>query len=156
VLGVTVELTLVVQCVVEVTFKEGGGSWWISCVDFARSLAQPTTTISFHTVLYFVTFKVVNHCILGINEIVDVSHEVGNGISADFVDLLEELDVGDYLLVVGYHIFILDTDEGVVVLEEMVGVLSENFTFSHLHFGEVVSVAGAVVGRLVVHGEELR
>jgi hypothetical protein len=40
-------------------------------------------------------------------------------------------------------------------LEEMVGVLSKSFTFPHMHLGEVVSVAGAVVGRLIVRREEL-
>jgi hypothetical protein len=70
------------------------------------------------------------------------------------VDPLKELEVGDSLLVVGYHVFILDTSEGVAVFEEMVSVLSESFTFLHPHFGEVVSVARAVAGPLVVCSEE--
>jgi hypothetical protein len=37
--GITVELALVVHDRVEVTFKEGGGSWWICHVGFTRSLA---------------------------------------------------------------------------------------------------------------------
>jgi hypothetical protein len=39
VLGVTVELALVVHEHIEVTFKEGGRSWWIYYIGFARSLA---------------------------------------------------------------------------------------------------------------------
>jgi hypothetical protein len=38
VLGIAVELTLVVHDHVEVTFKEGGRSWWICHVGFTRSL----------------------------------------------------------------------------------------------------------------------
>jgi hypothetical protein len=43
--------------------------------------------------------------------------------SVSFVDLLEELDVCDPLLVVGDDILILDTCEGVAVLEVVVSVL---------------------------------
>jgi hypothetical protein len=58
------------------------------------------------------------------------------------MDLLEELEVGDSLLVVGYHIFIFDASEGVAILEEVIVVLLESFSFPHAHFGKVVSVAG--------------
>jgi hypothetical protein len=37
--GITMKLTLVVHDHVEVTFKEGGRSWWICHVGFTRSLA---------------------------------------------------------------------------------------------------------------------
>jgi hypothetical protein len=37
VLGVAVELALVVHDHIEVTFEEGGRSWWISHIGFARS-----------------------------------------------------------------------------------------------------------------------
>jgi hypothetical protein len=37
--GIAMELTLVVHDHVEVTFKEGGRSWWIRHVGFSRSLA---------------------------------------------------------------------------------------------------------------------
>jgi hypothetical protein len=147
-------LTLVIQCAIEVTLKEGGRSWWVSRIDLARSLARLAATVSVHVDLGSVTFEVVYDCVLGIDEFVDVSHEVGYGFSAGFMDLLEELEVGDSLLVVVYHIFILDSGEGVVVLEETIGVLSESFTFAYPYLGEVVSVAGAIVGRLVVRREE--
>jgi hypothetical protein len=39
VLAITVEIALVVHDHVEVTFKEGGRSWWICHVGFTRSLA---------------------------------------------------------------------------------------------------------------------
>jgi hypothetical protein len=38
-LGIAVKLALVVHDHVEVTFEEGGGSWWICHMDFTRSLA---------------------------------------------------------------------------------------------------------------------
>jgi hypothetical protein len=102
-----------------------------------------------------VSFEVVYLRVLGIDELVDIGHEVGDRVSAGFMDLLEELKFGDPLLVVGYDIFIIDTSEGVVVLEEAVGVLSKSFVFPHPYFGKVVSVVGAVVGHLVVSREEL-
>jgi hypothetical protein len=71
-----------------------------------------------------------------------------------FVDLLKELDVGDYLLVVGNDVFVLNTCKGVAVLEVAVGVLSESFVTPQPHSGEVMSVTRTVVGRLVVGREE--
>jgi hypothetical protein len=76
--------------------------------------------------------------------------------SVSFVDLLEELDVGDPLFVVGNDILIFDTREGVAVLEVAVGVLSESFIASHPHSSEVVSVARAIIGHLVIGREEAR
>jgi hypothetical protein len=70
------------------------------------------------------------------------------------MDLLEELDVGDSLLVVGDDILVLDTRKGVAVFKVEVDVLLEGFVASHPHFGEVMSVTGSVVGRLVVGREE--
>jgi hypothetical protein len=70
--------------------------------------------------------------------------------SVIFVDLLEELDVGDPLLVVGNDVFVFDTREGVAVLKVAVGVLSESLIASHPHSGEVVSVTRLIIGRLVV------
>jgi hypothetical protein len=82
-------------------------------------------------VIDFVTFGVMHDCILGVDELVDLSHEVDDGFSTGFVNFLEELEVGDSLLVVVDHILVLDASEGVAVLEETVGVLSESFTFPH-------------------------
>jgi hypothetical protein len=45
VLGVAVELTLVVHDHIEVTFKEGGRSWWICYIGFIRSFARPGASI---------------------------------------------------------------------------------------------------------------
>jgi hypothetical protein len=70
--------------------------------------------------------------------------------SVSFVDLVEDLDVGDPLLVVGNDVFVFDTREGVAVLEVAVGVLSESLIASHPHSGEVVSVTRLIIGRLVV------
>jgi hypothetical protein len=76
--------------------------------------------------------------------------------SISFMDLLEELDVGDPLLVVGDDVLVFDTCEGVAVLEVAVGILLESFIASHPHSSEVVSVAGVIIGRLVIGREEAR
>jgi hypothetical protein len=65
------------------------------------------------------------------------------------VDLLKQLDVGD-------DVVVFDTCKGVTVLEVAVGVLTESFITSHPHSGEVMSIARAIVGRLVVGREEAR
>jgi hypothetical protein len=72
------------------------------------------------------------------------------------VDLLKQLDVGDSLFVVGDDVVVFDTCKGVAVLEVAVGVLTESFITSHPHSGEVMSIARAIVGRLVVGREEAR
>jgi DUF1009 family protein len=43
-------------------------------------------------------------------------------VGLSFVNLLKELDVGDSLLVVGDDVLILDTCEGLAVLEVAVGL----------------------------------
>jgi hypothetical protein len=48
--GVAVELALVVHDYVEVTFKEGGRSWWICHVGFTRSLAVTTRPGKYRTI----------------------------------------------------------------------------------------------------------
>jgi hypothetical protein len=83
-LGVTVELALVVHDHVEVTFKEGGRSRWISRIDFARSLVCPATTV-----IVIFSFEDVYYHILGVDKLVDVGHEVGDGVGVSFMDLLE-------------------------------------------------------------------
>jgi hypothetical protein len=70
--------------------------------------------------------------------------------SVSFVDLLEELDIGDPLLVVSNDVLVLDTRKGVAVLEVAVGVLPKSLVTSHPHSGEVVSVTRSIVGRLLV------
>jgi hypothetical protein len=59
VLGVTVELALVVHDHIEVTFEEGGRSWWFCYIGFARSLARPGAS----TIVVF-SIKVMHYCIL--------------------------------------------------------------------------------------------
>jgi ABC-type uncharacterized transport system ATPase subunit len=76
-----------------------------------------------------ISFEVVYHRVSCIDKLVDVGHEVSNRVSTNFMDLLEELEVGYPLLVVGYDVFILDIAEGVAVLEEATVVLSESFIF---------------------------
>jgi hypothetical protein len=44
-LGVVMELALVVHDHIEVTFKEGGRSWWICYVSFTGSLARSGASI---------------------------------------------------------------------------------------------------------------
>jgi hypothetical protein len=48
----------------------------------------------------------------------------------------------------------LDTCEGVAILEVAVGVLQEGLVASHLHYGEVMSVTRSIVGCLVVSHEK--
>jgi hypothetical protein len=57
-----VELALVVHDHVEVTFEEGGRSWWICHVSFARSLSRPVFSI---VVIFFL--EVVHHRVLSVN-----------------------------------------------------------------------------------------
>jgi hypothetical protein len=88
VFSVAVELALVVHDHIEVTFEEGGRS----C---ARTLARPGASI---VVIFSV--EVVHHHILSVDQFVDVGNEVTNGVCISFVDLLEQLDLGDPLLVI--------------------------------------------------------
>jgi hypothetical protein len=112
VLGVAVELALVVHDHIEVTFEEGGRSWWICHIGFARSLARPGASI----IMVF-SVEVMHYRILCVNQFVDVGHEITNDFCVGFVDLLKQLDVGDSLFVVGDDIVIFDTCKGVAVLE---------------------------------------
>jgi hypothetical protein len=73
-----------------------------------------------------------------------------------FMDLFEELDVGDPLLVIRDEVLVFDTREGVAVFEVAVAILSESFVTSHPYSGEVVSVARVIIGHLVVGSEEAR
>jgi hypothetical protein len=118
VLGIEVELALVVHDHIEVTFKEGGRSWWVCYVGFTGSLARPGASV----VVIF-SIKIVHYRVLSVDEFVDVGHEVANGFGISFVDLLEQLDIGDSLFVVSNDVVIFDTCEGVAVLEVVVGVL---------------------------------
>jgi hypothetical protein len=135
--GIVVELALVVQDHTEVTFEEGGRSWWICHVGFTGSLARPGASV----VVIF-SIEIVHYRVLSVDQFVDVGHEVANGLGVSFVDLLEQLDVGDSLFVVGNDVVIFDTSEGVAVLEVAVSVLIESFIASHLYSSEVVSIAG--------------
>jgi hypothetical protein len=74
----------------------------------------------------------------------------------NFMNLLEELDVGEPFLVIGDDVLVFDTHKVVAVLEVAVGVLPESFIASHPYTGEVVSVTRAITGRLEVGREESR
>jgi hypothetical protein len=151
VLGIAVELALVVHDHIEVTFKEGGRSWWICYIGFTRSLARPSASI----VVVF-SVEVMHYRILSVDHFVDVGHEVTDGVRVSFVDFLEQLDVGDSLHVVSDDVVVFDTCKGVAILEVAVSVLTESFIMSHPYSGEVVSIARTIVGRLVVGREEAR
>jgi hypothetical protein len=60
--GVMVELVLVVHDHVEITFKEGGRSWWICHVSFTRSLARLVSSV---VVIFSV--EVMHHHVLSVN-----------------------------------------------------------------------------------------
>jgi hypothetical protein len=97
--------------------------------------------------------EVMHYRILSVDQFVDIGHEVTNGFGIGFVDLLEQLDVGDSLFVVGNDVVVFDTCKGVAVLEVAVSVLTESFITSHLYSGEVVSITRTIVGHLVVGRE---
>jgi hypothetical protein len=59
---VTVKPSLVVHDHVEISFKEGGGSWWIYHVSFTRSLARYISSV---VVIFSV--EVVHHSVLSVN-----------------------------------------------------------------------------------------
>jgi hypothetical protein len=84
VLSITVELTLIIHDHVEVAFKEGGRSWWIRHTGFTRSLARPGASV----VVVF-SVEVLHHCVLSVDQFVDIGHEITNGMCVNFVDLLE-------------------------------------------------------------------
>jgi hypothetical protein len=147
-LGVVMELALVVQDNIEVTFKEGGRSWRICYVGFIGSFARPGASV----VVVF-NVEVMHFRVLGVNQFVNVSHEVANGFGIGFVDLLEQLDISDSLFVVCNDVVVFDTCEGVAVLEVAVGVLTESFVSSHPYSREVVSIARTIVGHQVVGRE---
>jgi hypothetical protein len=151
VLGITVKFAVVVHDHVEDSFEESGMSWWIHHIGFVGSLARHGASV----VVVF-SVEVVHHRVLNVDQFVDVGHEIADSVCISFVDLLEQLDVGNPLLVVSNDVFVFDTCKGVAVLEVAVGVLSESFIMSHPHSGEVVSVARMVVGFLVIGREEAR
>jgi uncharacterized membrane protein (UPF0127 family) len=151
VLGIAMKLALVIHDHIEVTFEEGGRSWWICHIGFARSPARCGASV-----IVVFSVEVMLHRILSVDQFVDVGHEIIDGVCVSFMDLLEQLDVGDPFLVVSNNVFVFDTYKGVTVLEVAVGVLSESFITSHLYSGEVVSIARTIIGRLVVGHEKAR
>jgi hypothetical protein len=151
VLGFAVKVALVVHDHVEVTFEEGGRSWGIRYIGFAGSLARPSASV----VVVF-SIEVVHHLVLSVDQFVDVGHEITDGVRVSFMNLLEQLDVGDPLLVISNDVFVFGTCEGVAILEVAVGVLSESFITSLSHSSEVVSVAKTIIGRLVVGRKKAR
>jgi hypothetical protein len=60
--SVAVELALVVHNHVKVTFEEGGRSWWICHVGFARSLARPVPSV-----IVVFAVEVVHHHALSVD-----------------------------------------------------------------------------------------
>jgi hypothetical protein len=84
VLSITMELALIIHDHVEVAFKEGGRSWWICHIGFARSLARPGASV-----VVVLSVEVVHHRVLSVDQFVDVGHEITEGMCISFVDLLE-------------------------------------------------------------------
>jgi hypothetical protein len=99
------------------------------------------------------SIEVVHYRVLSVDQFVDIGHEIANGFGVSFVDLLEQLDVGDFLFVVGNDVVVFDTCEGVAVLEVAISVVTESFIAFHPYSSEVVSIARMIVGRLVVGRE---
>jgi hypothetical protein len=67
VFSIAVELALIIHDHVEVVFKEGGRSWWICHIGFARSLARPIASV----VVVF-SIEVVHHRVLSVDQFIDV------------------------------------------------------------------------------------
>jgi hypothetical protein len=149
VLSVAVKLALVVHDHVEVTFEEGGRSWWIRHIGFARSLARPGASV---IMVFFI--EVVHHRILSVVQFVNVDHKISDGVRVSLVDVLKQFDVGDSLLVVGDDVLVFHACKSVAVFEVPVSVLTESFITSHPYSGEVVRIARTIVGHLVVGREE--
>jgi hypothetical protein len=84
VLSVAVKLALVVHDHVEVTFEESGRSWWIRHTSFVGSLARPGASV----VVAF-SVEVVHHCVLSVDQFINVGHEITNGVCVSFINLLE-------------------------------------------------------------------
>jgi hypothetical protein len=61
-LSVVMKLALVVHDHVEVAFEEGGRSWWICHVGFARSFARLGSAV-----IVIFSVEVVHHRILSVN-----------------------------------------------------------------------------------------
>jgi hypothetical protein len=61
-LSIAVELALVVNDHVKVTFEEGGRSWWIYHVGFSRSFARPAPSV----IMVF-AIEVVHHRVLSVD-----------------------------------------------------------------------------------------
>ena len=152
--GVGVELAKVVEHCVEVRRIEGRVLRCTRHEGLSRSLARPVRCLRRQSTVCLVALEVMEDSILGITELVDVDHEVGDGGNTCLVDLLEELEVGDTLLVVGDDVVVLDASKLVPVLEEPVGVVAERFAGLHDDASKVVGVTGPVVGRLVVGSEQ--
>jgi hypothetical protein len=66
VLVVALKRALVVHDHIEVTLEEGGRSWWICHIGFARSLARPGASV----IMVF-SVEVMHYCILHVNQFVD-------------------------------------------------------------------------------------
>jgi hypothetical protein len=62
VLSITVELALIIHDHVEVAFEEGGRSWWICHVGFARSFARPGSSV-----IVVFSVEVVHHRVLSVD-----------------------------------------------------------------------------------------
>jgi hypothetical protein len=148
VLSIAVELALVVHDHIEVTFEEGGRSWWVCYVGFAGPLARLGASF-----IMIFSIEIVHYRVLSVDQFVDVGYEVANGFGVGFVDLFEQFDVGDSLFLVSNDVVIFDTCEGVAVLEVAVSVFLESFIASHPYSSEVVSIARTIVGCLVVGRE---
>jgi hypothetical protein len=61
-LSIAMELALVVHDHVEIAFEEGGRSWWICHVGFARSLARPVPSV-----IVVFSVEVVHHRVMSVD-----------------------------------------------------------------------------------------
>jgi hypothetical protein len=71
--------------------------------------------------------EVMHYSILSVDKCIDVGHEVADGVCISFMDLLEQLDVGISLFVVGDDVFVFNACKGVAVLKVAVGFNSSSF-----------------------------
>jgi hypothetical protein len=99
--------------------------------------------------------KLVDQGLLCVDQLVDDLHKQRDRRGTGLVDLLKDLTVPETFLVAVDELVVPNADTGVAVLEEPVGVVSQQLARLHGHPPEVEGVAGAIVRRLEVRCEGL-
>jgi hypothetical protein len=97
----------------------------------------------------------VDHRLIGVDELVDDPHEGRDGGGSILVNLFKDLAIPNALIVPLDDLVVFDTSAGFPVLEEPVGVIMEPHIGLHDNSPEVGGISRVVVGHLEVGGEGL-